>query len=65
MIIGIDASRAFLAKRTGIEEYSYRVIKALRNELANEQVVLYVRKKQVVDFDIPQMWQGRTLGWFR
>ncbi|MDQ5902023.1 MAG: hypothetical protein QG606_239, partial [Patescibacteria group bacterium] len=25
MIIGIDASRAFLKKRTGIEEYSYQV----------------------------------------
>ena len=44
MIIGIDASRAFLEKRTGIEEYSYQVIKHLRNELAGEQVVLYVRE---------------------
>lgn len=43
MIIGIDASRAFLAKRTGIEEYSYQLIKHLRHELAEERVVLYVR----------------------
>ena len=42
--VGIDASRAFLEKRTGIEEYSYQVIKHLRNELAGEQVVLYVRE---------------------
>lgn len=65
MIIGIDASRAFLQKRTGIEEYSYQIIKHLRNELAKEQVVLYVRKKQVIDFEIPAMWRVRTLGWFR
>ncbi|QQR77659.1 MAG: glycosyltransferase family 4 protein [Candidatus Moraniibacteriota bacterium] len=65
MIIGIDASRAFLVKRTGIEEYSYQSIKHLRNELAKEQVVLYVRKKQVIDFDIPEMWRVRALGWFR
>ena len=44
MTIGVDASRAFLSKRTGIEEYSYQVIKHLRNELAGEQVVLYVRE---------------------
>lgn len=76
MTIGIDASRAFLSKRTGIEEYSYQVIKQLRNELAKEQVVLYVRKKNgewrmgngenteqktALDFDIPQNWKVREL----
>ena len=33
MIIGIDASRAFQKKKTGIEEYSYQVIKHLRDFL--------------------------------
>lgn len=41
MIIGIDASRAFQKNKTGIEEYSYQVIKNLQNFLKNEQVVLY------------------------
>lgn len=65
MTIGIDASRAFLPKRTGIEEYSYQVIKHLTKELAEERVVLYVRKNQVVDFDLPKMWRVRSLGWSR
>jgi len=46
MIIGIDASRAFIEKRTGIEEYSYQVIKNLRNKLDGHRVVLYVRRGQ-------------------
>lgn len=46
MKIGIDGSRAFLNRRTGIEEYSYQVIKHLLNELHDHEVVLYVRKNQ-------------------
>ena len=63
--IGIDASRAFLEKRTGIEEYSYQVIRYLGNELAGERVVLYVRRNQSINFDIPKAWRIRTLGWSR
>ncbi|QQS15546.1 MAG: glycosyltransferase family 4 protein [Candidatus Moraniibacteriota bacterium] len=75
MIIGIDASRAFLAKRTGIEEYSYQLIKHLRHELAGERVVLYVRatnnrqqttssKQSItdgIDFELPEKWAVREL----
>lgn len=76
MVIGIDASRAFLSSRTGIEEYSYQVIKYLRNELAEERVVLYVRKKNgecgiengentksetISDFELPERWEVREL----
>lgn len=72
MTIGIDASRAFLKKRTGIEEYSYQVIRHLRSALPKEnRVVLYVRKKinfqtgkpelPVIDFDLPQHWEVRGL----
>jgi len=57
MIIGIDASRAFLLKRTGIEEYSYQVIKHLRNELAEERVVLYVRKGEAEDGRWSASWR--------
>lgn len=42
MKIGIDASRAFREKRTGVEEYSYQVIKHLAKYLKDSQVVLYV-----------------------
>ena len=59
MKIGIDASRAFLKNRTGIEEYSYQTIMHLRDFLDDDQarlastsghlresrrVVLYIRK---------------------
>lgn len=46
MKIGIDASRAFSKQRTGIEEYSYQVIKHLHNKLGNNQIILYVKESQ-------------------
>lgn len=74
MLIGIDASRAVLKKRTGIEEYSYQTIKHLRTTLpATDSVVLYVRKKlrvkkgwlvietPEIGFDLPENWQVRGI----
>ncbi len=74
MVIGIDASRAFLKRRTGIEEYSYQVIKHLRDVLpADAEVVLYVRKKLSfahgriqknpleIDFALPKNWRVRAI----
>lgn len=73
MQIGIDASRAFLYRRTGIEEYSYRVIRHLRERLQKERVILYVRARLSVwhgrpvfvipeiDFEIPETWEVRGL----
>lgn len=61
MKIGIDASRAFLNERTGIEEYSYQVIKHLRDKLNGHQVVLYLRKNQEVDFDLPHGWSAKKI----
>ncbi|MCW1888450.1 MAG: glycosyltransferase family 4 protein [Candidatus Moranbacteria bacterium] len=68
--IGLDGSRAFLTYRTGIEEYSYQVIKNLRQVISEEtRVFIYVRKRlrirkgkltfvyPVVDFALPQNWQ--------
>lgn len=65
MIIGIDGSRAFLKQRTGIEEYSYQVIKNLRQELGGHKVFLYVRKNQAVDFGLPENWIVKKIGWPR
>lgn len=61
MRIGIDASRAFLKQRTGIEEYSYQVIKGLRNHLEDTQVVLYIRPGQSADFDLPESWRVKVI----
>jgi glycosyltransferase involved in cell wall biosynthesis len=62
MVIGIDASRAFLRRRTGIEEYSYQVIRNLRDAIPEEdRVILYVRSDQDVSFDVPRNWRVKKL----
>lgn len=75
MKIGIDASRAFLQKRTGIEEYSYQVIQHLRDELRDQEVILYIKKNfqfsifnfqfgfrdQKIDFELPKNWRVKGL----
>ncbi|EKE20064.1 MAG: glycosyl transferase, group 1 [uncultured bacterium] len=65
MLIGIDGSRAFMKNRTGIEEYSYQVIKNLRNSFQKEKVFLYTRKNQKIDFDLPEKWEIRVIKWPR
>ncbi len=57
-IIAIDASRAFVHERTGIEEYAYQVIKHLRTPLAQKSVVLYVRFHGEAARD-PRAWIAR------
>ncbi|EKE10895.1 MAG: group 1 glycosyl transferase [uncultured bacterium] len=61
MKIGIDGSRAFIEKRTGIEEYSHKVIMHLRDRLADDEVILYIRHSQAVDFDLPNNWKIKKL----
>ncbi len=70
MRIGIDGSRAFLKQRTGIEEYSYQVIKnlayrqaSLRDKFSNHEVFLYLRKGQEVDFDLEKNWKIKRINW--
>lgn len=65
MKIGIDGSRAFLQQRTGIEEYSYQVIKNLRDKFPGDEVILYVRKNQEIDFPLPENWKIKVIGWSR
>jgi len=65
MIIGIDASRAFVKTKTGIEEYSYRVIKHLRDCMGGQQVILFldprVNKLDYIDFELPKNWKVKFL----
>ena len=72
MTIGIDASRAFQEKRTGIEEYSYQVIKSLMNKLDDHRVILYVRPAnyefltniQITNkFVLPENWEVKMIRW--
>src|SRR6185369_10493089 len=74
MTIGIDASRAFLKRRTGIEEYAYQTIKHLRDVVPSSlRVILYVRRKIIwknnalsfeypqIDFSLPENWEVRGI----
>jgi glycosyltransferase involved in cell wall biosynthesis len=66
MKIGIDASRAFLEKRTGIEEYSYRVIQNLKNDLRDHTVILYIRDGQQAIINSqqwPEKWKMKVVRW--
>ena len=66
MLIGIDASRAFIKNRTGIEEYSFQVIKNLMNKLDGHQVVLYVKrsqKSQAESQKLPENWRVKVIKW--
>ncbi|OGI25375.1 MAG: hypothetical protein A3J76_01960 [Candidatus Moranbacteria bacterium RBG_13_45_13] len=62
-MIGIDASRAFQKNKTGIEEYSYQVIKHLRDKLDNRQVILYCNPaiNARPDFELPKNWKIKFL----
>jgi len=65
MKIAIDASRAFLDKRTGIEEYAYRIIESLRTDLKDHEVVLYLRpgglERLESSFKLPKKWKAKEI----
>jgi len=63
MRIGIDASRAFLKQRTGIEEYAYQIIKNLRGPLKDDEVILYTSRwgRRKVDFRLPKAWKVKEI----
>ncbi len=63
MKIGIDASRALIKQRTGIEEYAYQTIKNLREPLEDHEVFLYIKEKdkKKFDFDLPTKWKIRVV----
>jgi len=65
MVIGIDASRAETADRTGVERYSFEIIRALRATLpAEASVVLYSRAPLAPELGPwGPRWENRVLGW--
>lgn len=70
MTIGINASAAFKPQRTGVEEYTYQLLKHLsRLDVDKHQVVLYVNKADIDTFGFkarklifPFMWTQLRLG---
>lgn len=65
MKIGIDASRANSAHRTGTEWYSYHVIQELKSIIPSAyQVVLYSKEPLRDDLaELPAQWKSRVLRW--
>lgn len=63
MKIGIDASRAFMKQRTGIEEYAYQIIKHLRGKLGEHKVILYVKSDDFNrrKFNLPDNWKVKPI----
>lgn len=64
-LIGIDASRANVSVRTGIEWYAYNVIQELKDVIpATVRVALYSREPLQDGLeDLPKNWESRVLSW--
>jgi len=68
MLIALNASAAFKEPRTGVEEYTYQLIKhlTLLKENRKHRFILYVnpalRKK--LDFSLPKNFSLKPLKWF-
>lgn len=65
MLIGIDASRAFVRERTGTENYSYHLIKNLLKLDRSNYYIIYIKRSGKVDFDLPANASVRVIPWPR
>ncbi|MCX6785548.1 MAG: glycosyltransferase family 1 protein [Candidatus Komeilibacteria bacterium] len=64
MIIGIDASRANREERTGVEWYSYNLIKELYQTATADQFFLYLDKPLTGDLKpLPINFKEKVLNW--
>lgn len=65
MIIGIDASQALRARRTGVEWYSYHLLRELKSAAGLEhEVRLYSSMKKSSELaPLPHHWQWRRCFW--
>jgi glycosyltransferase involved in cell wall biosynthesis len=62
MEIGIDASRAFGKEKTGTENYSHELLRALTGLPSDHHFTLYVRKGTKIDFELPPNFSTREIG---
>ncbi len=65
MIVAIDASRAEVKEKTGVEYYSYFLIKQLISVIPREvKVILYSRVSLKFIFGkLPNNWENKVLNW--
>jgi glycosyltransferase involved in cell wall biosynthesis len=67
MLIGIDASRAFISQRTGTENYSYCLIKAFTRIDKKNSYRLYTHgvTEEKIDVDLPPNFSVENISWGR
>lgn len=65
MIIGIDGSRAFVKIRTGTENYSYQLLKALSKIDRKNQYIVYVRPGIDIETGWPKNFLFKEISWKR
>ncbi|EKD44028.1 MAG: AprM [uncultured bacterium] len=65
MIIGIDASHANKAQRTGVEEYCFRIIQEFKKNIPSHvKVVLYSPVELLPELAVvPNNWEVKILHW--
>lgn len=65
MKIGINAMAAFVEPRTGVEEYTYQLIKHLTmlKESEEHRFVLYSPFNKIFDFPLPENFKIKRLRW--
>lgn len=61
MTIGIDASRAFVKKRTGTENYAYQLLKHIAKIDRSNHYILYTNGSNVVDFALPSNFWVKSI----
>lgn len=65
MIIGFDGSRAFVADKTGTENYSYQLLEALSKVDQENKYLIYLRSKQPDRENWPNNFSFKTLNFPR
>ncbi len=64
-IIGFDGSRSFLKEKTGTENYSYQLLKALAKLDHKNQYIVYLRTQGVPLRGWPRNFEFRVINWPR
>ncbi|MCL4366526.1 glycosyltransferase family 4 protein [Patescibacteria group bacterium] len=64
MVIGFDGSRAFVPNRTGTENYSYQLLKALAKIDKKNTYIVYIRSRNNKE-EWPDNFQFKLINWSR
>ncbi len=64
MVIGIDGSRAFASRRTGTENYSFQLLKALSKIDSKNKYIVFIRKGVTLE-EFPDNFKFVTINWPR